>query len=220
MFNLKAIGTAVLLTFSAVTANASILDFTTTSTFSSISAAGATGAVDGVGYSITTTPAGKLTFGETSVGSTCASSGLACEFDGLGVRDDEISTSSSVIQSIIVSFNETVTITGLYFLDLFIARNGATNEVAQVMVSPGGSTSTFDAMEVVGSGASGLAYYGGLSLTGSTFTFTALRTNDAVALADYALAGIELAPIPLPAGLLLLGGALGALGISRRRKAA
>lgn len=197
----------------AATANATLVDFTNPATFTTITNISASGAVDGVNYIITPDPAGQLTFAETATGTTCAASPLACIFDGLGVSDDEISANPP--QSITIAFDQEVTLTNLYFLDLFIAANHSNTEQAFVSVDAGPALS-YDAQEVFNGSNSGLGSFI-VSLTGSSFTFF-VNGNDNVGVGDFALAGIELAPIPLPAGLLLLGGALGALGVARRRK--
>ncbi len=202
-----------------VTASATILDFTTLSTFDSISSSGASGSGLGYTFTLTTNPADQLTFAESVTGPTCAM--LACEFDGLGVTDDEITT-NGITQSITITFDREVVLTGLFFLDLFISPDQSSIEEAELSIDGGATINPgLVALEVFDNGAttSGFAYYSGLSYSGTSFTFTSSNTNDNIGFADYALAGIQVAAVPLPAGMLLLGGALGALGFARRRKA-
>ncbi len=51
-------------------------------------------------------------------------------------------------------------------------------------------------------------------------SFTVLDTNDAYGYADGALAGVGIAPVPVPAAGLLMVGGLGGLAALRRRKKA
>ena len=55
----------------------------------------------------------------------------------------------------------------------------------------------------------------------SDIFFTIMSTNDNIGFADGALAGIGLAPVPVPAaGLMLLGGLGGLAAMRRKRKTA
>ena len=64
----------------------------------------------------------------------------------------------------------------------------------------------------------GFAFNGDFRITGTQFTFTIGDSNDGVGLADGALAGVNVAAVPLPAGMLLLGTALGGFSFARRRQ--
>ena len=183
-------------------ASASIIDFTNAATYSIDTATTASGDQGGgwtavaVGGPINISEAGPGTQGPL----LGANDGL-----GIGERDDEI----SLMESFTITFNDAVTIVGLFFLDHFEP------ETALVSVDGGANVSFASIVPRPGIGFTSFA----TSLTGTSFTFTVDIPNE-IGVADYALAGIDLAPIPLPAGLLLLGGALGALGVARRRKAA
>lgn len=218
---LKTALTAAVIATAPLAASAAVLDFTTLATFTTVNASGATGsftfAGETVSYTLTSDPANQLTFGQLHDGNSCAM--LACAIDGLGVSDDEITT-NGVQEAITLAFDRNVTLSGLFFLDLFRAAEGQSVEQAMLQIDGVLYVPNFDAIETFDGLASGFAFYDGLSLTGKSFTFMSNNTNDAIGFADYALAGVQVAAIPLPAGLLLLGGALGALGIARRRKAA
>jgi hypothetical protein len=142
---------------------------------------------------------------------------LAGEYDGLGISNDEITYPSEWIT---ITFVKPVTLTAVYFLDVFFRAGGADTESG--IVSKGGAPGAIDgsvAASVPTSEGVGFAQITGLSLKGTTFTFWAGPGEDDSS-ADVALAAIEIAPIPLPAGALLIGTALGALGLVRRRKTA
>ena len=74
--------------------------------------------------------------------------------------------------------------------------------------------------EMFDDGGNGWAVADDLEMVGTSFVFTVDGVNDLAGVADGALARLEIAPVPLPAGILLLGGALGGLALTRRRKAA
>lgn len=219
-FKLTAV-TAGILAAGTLAASAAVLDFTDNGSYSIQGAASASGSFHGVGWTLTpsTDPLTYETPGPGAVGI------LAGENDGVGINDDEITNSPSVMEYVTLTFDEEVTIIGLAFLDLFKSPREEDHEVADLFegVGTGGTLlGSFDAVEVyqgVPGGNPGYAYYNGLGFTGTTFTFASETGNDSVGKADYALGAVELAPIPLPAGVLLLGGALAGLGFARRRKA-
>lgn len=155
---------------------------------------------------------------------------LVGDNDGLGIKNDEISGDN---QFITITFNETVKLTGLFFLDLYIsATNGDNYETA--LVSKGAAPAASANASVVAQEVNdpdgvnpGFAYQA-VSLTGTQFTFSVGLANPGLGFGgtgnddsgqrDYALAGIEISAVPLPAGMLLFGSALGGLGLMRRRK--
>lgn len=188
------------------------------------------GTLDGTGFTVSFTPGdGSLTFngGGDAPGAVDGTIfDLAGEGDGLGVNDDEVTDFDIGGESITLTFDNTVTLTGLAFLDLFLASENDPNPERAFVSVDGAPTTSFEGMMVVGDPnnggfGTGFAEYGSLSLTGREFTFTAGNANDNVGQGDFALAAIqgETTPvIPLPASVLLLGGALGGFGFLRRRK--
>lgn len=215
MSYLKPIALSVMLAVGAAsTASAVSLDFTTYDTFDSLTNNGASGVFNGVGWTITPTPAGQLTFGEFV--NTPKVAPLVGEFDGLGVFDDEVSFPAQLLT---IVFDQEVTITGLYFLDLFTTKVGVVFQSleAAMVEADGAPAGIFGAVQTPNNQNPGLGVFTGLSITGTTFVFSAAPGNDGLGNPDYALAGIDLAPIPLPAGALLLGGALLGMGALRRR---
>ena len=200
------------------TAGAATIDFTDSSTFT-FSPDAITGTA-GTG-TFTLTGSGDLTLGPDGPGPV---GDLLGGNDGVGVVDDEVTFPG---QSVTLTFSDAVEITGLYFLDLFQAPDLSDSEAVDVSADGGLVSASFAAQTPLLSPAVGFGSFDGLSIFGTSFTFSAQAGNDLAAMPDFSLAGVEfdfagvVAPIPLPAGVLLLGAALGGLGFAgRRRKSA
>lgn len=193
--------------FAAISAaNAATLDFTK-SPFIGIS-----GVVAGTTYDVTAS-GGSLNWSQGHDGDTCV--GLACQIDGLGVGDDEITLGNEEIR---IDFGTAVRVTGLAFLDLFTSQNGRTRERA--MISYDGGAIFFDALASQISGStSGFRSENGLNIVTSYLAFTAGGSNDNIGSDDYALAAVTVSAVPLPPALLMFGVAMGGIGfLARRRK--
>ena len=219
MFGFKWVAGAIAgaaLAVGAVAANANVIDFTSSST-------GTTGSLHG-GVTWTMTASGPLNNSQAFDGvatSATNASGLAFDTDGYGVglRDDEITTyPNGRMEWIKVSFSAPVLVNALYFLDLFIAPDGSSQEIANASINGGFPVVSIFASDVFGNRAPGFASATFKPISVSEIFFTVLSSNDNVGFADGALAGIGLAPVPVPAaGLLLLGG-LGGLAVVRRKR--
>lgn len=212
----KIAAVAAVAAFAAVPATAGLIDFTDDSVGVGVDSTTFMGNAAGVAFTVTSNTTG-LNRDQAFDGPNVADiSPLAGQNDGFGIVDDE-STTGDFLQTITVSFDREVTITTAYFLDVFLSGSGADGETARLNVGAAADVNDFDA-EVAGNELSGdgFATITGM-FTGSSFTFFAGPGVDDGS-ADISLAGLEIAPIPLPAGMLLLGTALGGLGIARRRK--
>jgi hypothetical protein len=223
MFGAKWVAGAVtgaVMALGAVAANAYTIDFTDSGT-------GTTGSLFGGSVSWTMTASGVLNnsqaFDGISTPATSAS-GLSFQTDGYGVgrNDDEITTFPNGRQEWIkVVFSAPVMVNALYFLDLFIAPNGSSQEIAVATINGGFPIVNINAVDVFNRQLGGFASTSFAPILVSEIFFTVLSSNDSVGFADGALAGIGIAPVPVPAaGLLLLGGLGGLAALKRRRKAA
>ena len=139
---------------------------------------------------------------------------LAGTTDGVGIIGDEIDGDS--LQYAVLEFTTDVFLTNLYGLDLFSNANATDQEEMRVTVGavPGAISASLMANSTAQPG------FGDLQtmLKGSIFTFWAGVGNDGAGRPDFALAGVTIAPIPLPASALLLLGAVGGLGAMRGMK--
>lgn len=202
---------------SASVANAYVIDFTDSST-------GTTGSLFQGAVSWQLTSSGTLNNSQSYDGnSTPSGTGLSFETDGYGVgaHDDEITTSPMRQEWIQITFSAPVLIDAIYFLDLFVAPDRSSVEVGQASVNGGNPLLTLTATDIAGSGAPGFVGSTFAPIYASVIRFTVLSSNDSFGYADGALAGVGIAPIPVPAaGVMLLGGLGGLAALRRRRRKA
>ena len=222
----KTLATCVAFALLPLGANAAVIDLTDPVSYDiEQSPSLASGTIFGgsVTWEITGDPDDSLKYTKYD-GPAGATGGGAEIIDGIGVADDEISAIPPEL--VHLSFSDTVTIDTLYFLDLF--KDPRTQEQETVLVwfdgfTDGDSDATADLM-ITGTymfpNAGGF-HEESISFTGTKLTFGVLSfENDGQGVPDYALAGIGVAPIPLPASALLLLAGIGGLGAMRRfRKA-
>ncbi len=211
MNKFKQIAAALALAGASSFASAATIDLTTSPFL--------TGTVDGttVTYEITGVPSTPIQ-GDNVSKTTCNDlSGLTCDFDGIGIKDDE---TTGAIEQIIITFSDVVELTSAYFLDLFAGE--------QASVSNG-----LETIYINSSNANSIGYqqsstdsniFEGLGLGGTQFIFSALNLYGDDGTNDYALAGLDVnyAPgnpdVPLPAAFWLFGSALlGFMGFSRKK---
>lgn len=224
---------------SAAGVSAATIDFTDRSTYSPSPAVGqttVTGSTNGISWSLSA-GGGYLTDFQNFDGDEAGNDFMAFESDGIGVSqdlagkvDDEVSFGVNGGEYLMLTFTSgPAEIIGAYFLDVFgfegvkvtfystmfgeffeifdEARNPLDNAVEEY------ETATFG----------GYFAIGGPAIEVTALKFEAIGFNDfngGVGNPDFALAGIALAPIPLPAGGVLLLTALGGLGLAARRRKA
>jgi hypothetical protein len=249
MGTIKTFALAVGMSFAAMAASAATLDFTDLNTFTgsnaiSANATGASGKLGSFASTVTWTLTPSVTpmkynfksnsgaplalqgtdngYDGTGKAALQAVSGLKLDGDGIGVRNDEITSGEFVT----LTFSKAVKVSAIYVLDLFKGRfNGEVGkEIARIS---GDLTESIIATQTKSTGNNSGYQFANVDSNGYTvtsLTFRAGATNqfgdDGVR--DYALAGldVEVAPIPLPAGGLLLLTAIGGLAAARRRKQA
>ena len=201
----------------ASAANAYVIDFTRGST-------GTSGSLFQGAVNWTLTSSGVLNNSQLFDGNaTPSGTGLAFERDGIGVgaNDDEITTTPRTQEWIDITFDTPVLINAIYFLDLFVDRGGQDIEIGQASVNGGSPLITLAANDLARSGAAGFVGAMFEPVYATVIRFTVLSGNDGLGFADGALAGIGIAPIPVPAaGLMLLGGLGGLAALRRRRRKA
>lgn len=201
----------------ASAANAYVIDFTDSST-------GQSGSLFQGSVTWQLTASGVLNNSQTFDGNSApAGTGLSFETDGYGVgaKDDEITTSPRSQEWIEITFSAPVLINAIYFLDLFIAPDQSSYEVGQASVNGGSPLISLAATDIAGTGAPGFVASTFAPIYATVIRFTMLSSNDSFGYADGALAGIGIAPVPVPAaGVMLLGGLAGLGALRRRRKSA
>ena len=183
---------------------------------------------DGVTVQVTSQgPGSLLTFNNGGdVNASCAGvTGLACQGDGLGINDDEVTKGSSLVdptlERLYVYFNKPVNVTQIGFLDLF-GINTLVGDVAPEMAMwvafNGGG---FIDGSLVGTDTTTTLGYKTIntSYTGVTALMFYATTPPASANTDFAVAKLNITA-PEPATLLLTVIGIVATTAFRRRRAA
>lgn len=213
-FSIAAVAVAAVFGLASAAANAAVIDYTSAST-------GASGTI-GNGTTWTMTASGPLNNTQLYDGKTKpVGTGLSFERDGYGVglKDDEITTTAKSQEWIEVRFSAPTLINAFYYLDLFVAKNRSNLEIGQALVN-GTNVYQLAATDIAGSGAGGFVGTIFKPIFATVIRFTVLSSNDNFGFADGALAGIGLAAVPVPAAGMMLMGGLAGLGALRRRKRA
>ncbi len=212
-------------------ANAALIDFTNEASYSNgtfaFSTSSITGSVSGVNFSLIPTPANGTLTRTTGDAPGSNAAPLNGSNDGIGIDTDEVNfTAAGGPQQLTLTFAREVTVNTLYFLDMFTQPNAGDDDDKKeaVTVSYGANSQTFRSTEEFVAGRFGFKSFGGLSLTGTSFVFTPTTGTDLQADPDFAFAGVDVtvsdvAPVPLPAGIVLMGTAMAGFGAMRRRKA-
>jgi hypothetical protein len=203
-------------------ANALTIDFTDNALWSGTSNSSVTNRYTELGgFDVTLVASGgALRFDQAFDGGTksmlsyCDAGGgpLDCDTDGGGVGDDEVSIGSS--QSITATFSKALTVTGFHFLDLF--KKVASTDLERAVITFDDATTVTYAGDVDFQNDGGYRFGSANKAGVTSITFTAGPGNDGNGDGDYALAGINV--IPLPAAAWLLLGVSGALVAAKRRK--
>jgi len=218
---------AATLVLASPASNAALLDFTDLDVLNALTQSGSgssttySGLIDNVAFTLSAT-GGTLKKhndskydGSSYIGCQSTGGPLKCDKDGLGVDNDEITgySDQAAKETIIISFAKPVSISDFYFLDLY---KGQKKEKAIVKING-------DKYGLKASAISGDGGFGELSLV------TPLITDKLVFAApfkigddgnnDYAVAGLSLTPVPLPAAAWLFVSGLAGLAWLRRRKA-
>jgi len=215
-FGIVGLATGLLLAGS-LGASASVIDFTADPGPDPVAGGTVLGTIGWTATFDPNDPSNTQNFDSSSGLEPSSSFGLAFDKDGWGIDDDELDGETSPPQSITITFDTAVKFVGFAFLDLFANEQAGTGGEFGTMTV--GGTSVNVNFNVLNDPLGGYAEkILDTPLFGSVVTFTAGNTNDNAGVADGALAALKVAPVPLPAGGLLLLTALGGVAALRRKR--
>lgn len=182
-------------------------------------------------FTLSTNPAESLNFRENggaggNASTGCANQGgmLACDNDGLGIANFEVTnfdpTQLPPLQSVTIDFDKRVKLLGFKTLDLFMDPNSDDTESVKFYLDGDISTLTeFVAVETFQNNG-GFADFALNTAAFNSITFFAGEGNDGQGNSDFALAALDIQVVPLPAAAWMLLGALGGLSMLSRRRTA
>lgn len=139
---------------------------------------------------------------------------LACLGDGIGIRNDEISGS----EQLLIEFAEAVDVAKIYLLDLFGAER--TGEQAIIINSNDVNKTVKGAIDSKGNSIAGGFFTVDYTIQEGRGLTSILLKGYKDCFSDFSLAGLEIAPspVPVPGAAILFGSALlGFFGFKRRR---
>lgn len=148
---------------------------------------------------------------------------LACLGDGIGINNDEI---GGYYEELLIEFAEAVDVTKIYLLDLFGAETprygSAVGEKAIIINSNDVNKTVIGAVDADGDSIAGGFFSVEYSVIEGKGLTSILLKGYKDCFSDFALAGLEIAPspVPVPGAAILFGSALlGFFGFKRRRVA-
>lgn len=232
VFNFKAIALAAgVATLSAAGASAATLDFTKSSVLSSatvVDASTITGALGSINWTLkalggTLEIANGISATERADCLAGSGNALTCYNDGVGAGNDEVSQLKTYAQKLVLSFSKGVFLKGIHILDAYIGQTQPGEGALAVHTAGGATITQIFAQGTRATVPSGYAFksLNDEQVTSITFSPIGVADDDDI---DFALAGVDLRgdgnepdPVPLPAGGLLLIGALAGLAATRRK---
>lgn len=208
-------------------ASAATLDFTDFGSYIGYNASGATGSIGSVDWTLSAVGGALKVDTNPDVGdSTGISLALATDGVGVGSGDDEVTNND---EALLLEFSRAIKVTAVHVLDLFFSVQPPGLELALAYDDATDTMIVQLAAGVpLGDATGGYAMGSFAEFAVKKMRFEAGGTADnPTGTFDFALAAVEYAasegnepdPVPLPAGGLLLLGALGGLAALRRRAA-
>jgi hypothetical protein len=228
---IKLIQAAVLLLF-CHSSMAALLDFTHSDHHGTGPVNTYSGTFNGIGFTLSSN-VGNISIVENYDGSQytgCQSNGgvLACSSDGVGIDigdpkidSDEINgiDNPAMNQILTITFDQVVKVSGFYFLDMYVNPKNSSHREQATIIADGVFVSTVSGNENPGEGGYAELLINPIYTKTLEFSASFLSQFWDDGDNDYALAAVDVSPVPLPPAIWLFGTAIaGLLGMRRTQK--